>query len=202
MTTQTTTPPRYETNFTRMVDEDIQSCERFLAGDRDEKMGEELHIALVAKYPSYIAHFGDYLRKFNPECGFVMLEYFDRDSLVHDLIVMKSRLIAFKNHGYKNSYFAAGDSSKGPKCVQSATPNQTAQITFEDVKQKTIEMTGLTDAKTMDILEKVEAIEAIAKSNEPKKTKWLKFKPILGWLADESVDVGTAILPLILKIGD
>ena len=31
--------------------------------------------------------------------------------------------------------------------------------------------------------------------------KWEKVKPVLTWLADKSCDVGIALLPLLLKIG-
>jgi len=191
-------PTRFETNFTRMVDEDILRCEGFLAGNRDEKSGEELHIELAAKYPSYIAHFGEHLRKFNPGCGFVMMEYFDRDSLVHDLIVMKSRLIAFKNHGYRNSSLAAID---GGKSVKPSAQGPDGAASFAKARQMIQEMTGLSEATTLDVLEKVDAIEEAARSTESKKAKWLKVGPILTWLAGESADVGSAVLPLLLKVG-
>ena len=195
-----TTPPRYETNFTRMVDEDILRCERFLAGPRDEKTGSELHLELAAKYPAYIAQFGAHLRRFNQQNGFVMLEYYDCDALSDDLIVMRSRLVAFKNHGYRNGNII-GDSGRGVKTAPPAAQNPTSGATFAELRQRIQEMTGLTDAKTADVLEKVGALEAIVHSGEPKKAKWQKVRPILSWLAGESADVGSAMLPLILKAG-
>lgn len=61
-------------------------------------------------------------------------------------------------------------------------------------------MTSLTDNETKEILDKINEIETIINSNEKKKTKWEKAKPVLTWLADKSFDVGVAILPLLLKI--
>ncbi|MPM08707.1 hypothetical protein SDC9_55021 [bioreactor metagenome] len=195
-----TTPPRYETNFTRMVDEDILRCEQFLAGGRDEKAGSELHLELAAKYPTYIAQFGAHLRKFNQQNGFVMLEYYDGDAISDDLIVMRSRLVAFKNHGYRNGNIMPEGGGRGVKLAPPAVQNPTSGATFAEVRQRIQEMTGLTDAKTADVLEKVGALEAIVCSGEPKKAKWQKVRPILSWLADESADVGNVLLPLFMKI--
>ena len=63
-------------------------------------------------------------------------------------------------------------------------------------------MNGLSDEETENVLAKIDEIKAIVDQKEPKKTKWKKIKPILIWLADKSVDVGCALLPLILKIGE
>jgi hypothetical protein len=183
-----------------MVDEDILRCERFLACARDEKAGSELHLELAAKYPAYIAQFGEHLRRFNQQNGFVTLEYYDGDALTHDLVVMKSRLIAFKNHGYRNGSFLTGDGNRGVKTAPLAQ-NRAEGATFADVRQTIREMTGLTDAKTAEVLEKVGAIEAIVLSGEPKKARWQKAGPILTWLAGESADVGSAMLPLFAKVG-
>lgn len=82
-----------------------------------------------------------------------------------------------------------------------ATQTQTINITFEDVRRQIEEMTGLSEGETQETLTKIDEIKAIVELKEPKKTKWQKIKPILTWLADKSVDVGIALLPLIMKIG-
>ena len=61
-------------------------------------------------------------------------------------------------------------------------------------------MTSLTNEETEEILAKISEIEEVVKSNDKKKTKWEKIKPVLGWLTDKSCDVGIALLPLLLKI--
>ena len=193
--------PSFDTAFTRMVDEDIKKCEDYLSGDRDEQKGKELHLELITKYPTYISHFGDSLYNYDPNRGFTMIKYFDSDAMIHNLTVMKNRLIAFKNYGYKNSKGAANDNSINIENTLTATQSQMVNISFEDVKRKIEEMTGLSEAETKEALEKVDDIKAIVESEELKKTKWQKVKPILVWLADKSVDVGVALLPLLLKIG-
>ena len=88
--------------FEKMVDEDIQKCEAFLVGDKNEEEGKALHLELITKYPSYITNFGESLYNYNKDYGFVSQEYFGGDALISNLTVIKSKLIAFKSFGYKN----------------------------------------------------------------------------------------------------
>lgn len=78
--------------------------------------------------------------------------------------------------------------------------NINISITFEEVREKIEDMTSLTNEETKEILAKISEIEEVVKSNDKKKTKWEKVKPVLVWLADKSCDVGIALLPLLLKI--
>jgi len=121
--------------------------------------------------------------------------------MIHNLKVIKSRLIAFKNFGYRNSKTAVNDNSINIENTLAATQNQTVHISFDVIKRKIEEMAGLSDTETKEIIDKIDVIQKIVEANEGKKTKWQKMKPILIWLADKSVDVGIALLPLLLKIG-
>ena len=78
--------------------------------------------------------------------------------------------------------------------------NINISITFEEVREKIEDMTSLTNEETEEVLAKISEIEEVVKSNDKKKTKWEKIKPVLVWLADKSCDVGTALLPLLLNI--
>lgn len=60
--------------------------------------------------------------------------------------------------------------------------------------------TSLSEEQTIEVKQKIDEIESVVKSNDRKKNKWKKLKPVLLWLADKSVDIGTAVLPLLLKI--
>lgn len=189
--------------FEVMVDEDIQKCEEYLSGGRDEQQGRELHLELITKYPPYIPNFGDSLYNYNKDYGFVMQDYFDLDSAIHNLIAIKNKLIAFRSYGYKNPPKAGKQSNSNISIENNLTATQTQTITvsFEEARQKIENMSGLSDAETRETLDKIDEIRAIVELAEPKKTKWQKVKPILVWLADKSVDVGVALLPLLLKIG-
>lgn len=200
-TTETNSP---WPSFAKMVNEDIQKCEDFLAGERDVKQGLELHLELITKYPAYLPNFGDSLYNYDKDHGFVMQDYFGIDSAIHNITAIKNKLIAFSNYGYRNPQ-KVGKQSRSSINIENnltATQTQTITMSFDEVKRQIENMSGLSDSETKDTLEKIDEIQAIVELKEPKKTKWQKIKPILIWLADKSVDVGIALLPLILKIGD
>jgi len=190
-------------SFEKMVNEDIQKCEEYLSGERGEQQGLELHLELITKYPAYIPNFGDSLYNYSKDHGFVMQDYFGLDSAIHNLIAIKNKLIAFRNYGYKNPAKAGKQNSSRINIENNltATQTQTVTVSFEAVKRQIECMSGLSDSETKETLEKIDEIQAIVELKEPKKTKWQKIKPILVWLADKSVDVGIAVLPLLLKIG-
>ncbi len=60
----------------------------------------------------------------------------------------------------------------------------------------------LDDATIEEIISKIDLLESIIKSKDKKSDKWRKVKEIGKWVFDKSVDVGIALLPLFLKIGE
>lgn len=184
----------------RMVDADIKRCEEYLAGDRNEQDGLDLHLDLITKYPSYIADFGKSLYNYNNEHGF-MGEYFGTTAMIANLTVMKSKLEGFRSFGYQNGNLSAKGNRINIENKLTANQSQTVTVTFEEVKRKVEEMNALSEVETQDTLAKIDEIRAIVELKDSPKTKWQKVKPILAWVADKSVDVGIALLPLILKIG-
>ena len=62
-------------------------------------------------------------------------------------------------------------------------------------------MSALKETEIHEILGKIDELEAIVNSTERKTKKWENAKEIIKWAADKSVDVGIALLPLIMKIG-
>ena len=51
-----------------------------------------------------------------------------------------------------------------------------------------------------EIHKRINELEKIVNSKESNSTKWSKAKDIIKWVADKGVDVGIALLPLLLKI--
>jgi len=74
-------------------------------------------------------------------------------------------------------------------------------ITFEDVKNQ---INTMEDALGYDevqlINSKIDELQIIVESNAKKSEKWKNAKAIGKWIFDRSVDVGIALLPLLLKI--
>lgn len=192
----------FSTDFTRMVDEDILKCGDTLDGNFDEKKWKDLHAELTAKYSSHISDIGSDMYDFFAQGNFFDVDSMDEDTLRHNLFVLKNKLVAFKSYGYKNRKQVSGDKGINIQNTLSATQTQTINVSFEAVKRQIEDMTGLSDAETAETLNKIDEIKAIVELQEPKKSKWQKIKPILIWLADKSVDVGIALMPLILKIGE
>lgn len=192
----------FSTDFTRMVDTDIEKCTEVLSSSFEEKKWKDLHVELTAKYSAHISDIGSDMYGYLPKDNFFQVDLMDEDSLRHNIFVLKNKLIAFKNYGYKNRKSTHGDNGINIQNTLSATQTQTINLSFEDVKRQVEDMTGLSDAETKETLDKIDEIKAIVELQEPKKSKWQKIKPILIWLADKSVDVGIALMPLILKIGE
>lgn len=78
--------------------------------------------------------------------------------------------------------------------------NNSVSVTFESVRDKVNNMTSLPDEDIEEIQNRIDEIEKIVNSKETKSKKWSKVKEIIKWIADKGVDVGIALLPLILKI--
>lgn len=190
------------TDFSRMVDEDIQKCDLFERESHNYPEKIQFYIELISKYSAHIAGFGDGLEGYRSSSNQYTTSYISEYELENNIRAIKFKLIAFENNGYRNS--KSMDDNPHFSVNNTLTANQTQNITisFEEVKQQVKEMTGLSDEETENVLAKIDEIKAIVDQKESKKTKWKKIKPVLIWLADKSVDVGCALLPLILKIGE
>ena len=78
--------------------------------------------------------------------------------------------------------------------------NNTMNISFEDARKTINDMSSLSENEIEEIQSKINVLEEIVNSKESKSKKWSKAKDIIKWVADKGVDVGIALLPLILKI--
>jgi uncharacterized protein (UPF0297 family) len=73
-------------------------------------------------------------------------------------------------------------------------------VSFVNARENVNNMASISRMERDEILEKLKDIETIIKSNEDKIHKWERLSDILKWVADKGVDVGIALLPLILQI--
>ena len=169
---------------------------------------KKIYIELTSKYSAYIIGFGDGLVGYNSVKNKYDFDYPTGVELRDNILSIGYKLMSFKNYGYQNmnnSYQNMNNDIPNSKIniVNNLTANQTQNVTlsFEEAKQRIKNMTGLSDTETQEAIQKVEEIKVILESHESKKTKWAKIKPILLWIADKSVDIGTALLPLLLGIG-
>ena len=115
-----------------------------------------------------------------------------------NLYMMKAKLETYK---YQMNAVQLPKPEVSNSQVVNVTNSMNVNVTFEQVRKEVEEMTSLTNEQTQEVLDKISEIEEVVKSKDSKKSKWEKVKPVLTWLADKSCDVGIALLPLLLKIG-
>ena len=85
--------------------------------------------------------------------------------------------------------------------ISNKNENNIIVKSFDEAKKEIENMSSLPDEDIEEILEKVNQLEQIVNSNDRKSKKWSKAKELVKWVADKGVDVGIALLPLVLKIG-
>ena len=173
--------------FKKAVDEDIQKCEDAINGKGNIK---ELYQQLYSKYPPIIEGFDKRLKTI-----------YDDSYYLPNIKIMKEKLLLFKAMGYENI-----SKEKGAQTVINSTNVNTnsvdvkINITFDEVRKTVENMTALTDSEVEEILEKINELEKIIESKDRKTKKWENAKGIIKWIADKGVDVGIAMIPLLLKI--
>lgn len=177
--------------FKAIIEEDITKCKYEIENGSIESC-RVLHRTLKSKYGKIIDGFND---------GLLDL-FYDSDGIYckRNLETMRQKFLLFQAMGYENSF--SDDAEK-----QGLTINNTNSlgvsiaISFSVVKEQVENMTALKEEEVQEVLEKIDELETIVKSNERKTKKWERAKEIIKWIADKSVDVGIAMLPLIMKIG-
>lgn len=95
------------------------------------------------------------------------------------------------------------ESAKGNISIHNTNRNEntnTFSVSFASARESISAMSSLPEEEIQEALEKIDALEAIVTSLDTKSKKWSKAKEIIQWIADKGVDVGIAILPLLLQI--
>jgi len=164
----------------------------------DETTLKATHMDIDGKYGAYVLEWGKGMYAYDMDLGF-NYEWLSKDSLVHNLTLMKSKI-----EGYCLAFERQSNRTYAPNNNVSVNVSNTNEvnvsISFEDVRKQIEDMTSLTDEQTKEALVKVSEIESVVKDDGSKKSKWEKIKPILTWLADKSFDVAMTILPLLLQV--
>lgn len=80
--------------------------------------------------------------------------------------------------------------------------NQLAlNLSFPEVRNQIANMEQLGSIEAKEINDRISELEAIIDNKTLKrKDKWARLSGIIKWIADKGVDVGIAIIPLLLKI--
>lgn len=184
-----------ESMIKRDIQSDIDKIKEVLQSQSSIQELTNIHMYIDGKYQSKISNWG--LSQYNwSDNGGFFYDFLGESALIHNLSNMKSKL-----EGYLQDYrlVPSGSPSTSVKFINNNANNNKVniEIDFKSLIDKINDMESLTENETKEAVEKIKEIETIYKSKESKKKKWEKIKNILIWLADKSVDLAIAYLPII-----
>lgn len=189
-------------DFKSMYEDDLEALKKAVSDSGNRETPElaklQLYKAVTAKYHAYIPKLSDGLYEYMQAYG--MYEDVTGESLFHNLDQIYNKMIAFRALGYPT---LKDSTSQNAPMVQITNTNQNRvdiNVSFNDVRREIENMSALPDTEIEEILNKINELEKIVKSSERKSKKWENAKSIVKWIADKGVDVGIALLPLLLQI--
>ena len=197
--TEQSKDPLYK--FKEMLSDDIMQLKNILDGTSE--LGEQgkldIYMSVTAKYHPYIPQLGSGLYEYNASLEFY--EEVSGDSLRFNIQQIYNKLLAFQA---LNCPGLGEMMTKNPSTVVNINNlnenTNTVSISFDAVRESVNSMTSLPEEEIAEIQKKIDEIEEIVHSKESKSKKWSHVKEIIKWIADKGVDVGIALLPLLLKI--
>ncbi len=195
-------------DFKKMIDEDIENLMDALSDVSNSETLEyakvQLYKEITAKYHPYVPKLSDGL--YGYLIDFAFYEEVSDESLRHNLYQVCNKLKSFKAAGYPSliSINKQGTNNivlnANNEIHNSNENNNVINISFEQVRQQIEDMSSLPDSEIEEILNRVNELEKIVQSSERRTKKWENAKDIIKWMADKGVDVGIALLPLLLQI--
>lgn len=198
--------------FKQMIDEDIENLQDALSDVSNTETLEyakvQLYKEITAKYHPYIPKLGEGLYGYFPEIGFY--DEVENHSLYHDLNQIYNKLKSFKAAGYpslistdkqgNNSIVLNANYSSSNEIHNTNENSNVITVSFDQVRQQIENMGSLPEPEIEEILSRINELEKIAQSQDRRSKKWENAKDIIKWIADKGVDVGIALLPLLLQI--
>ena len=180
--------------FLQIIENDIDRISLLIDSPASEETFISLQMELDGKYQACIKNWDNSMYGWVKNFGF-SYDIMGVVSLLHNLKMMQAKLTTYK-------FQVNAVTNRIPENTVNVNVDNKIEvnISFESVRSHLEADTSLSDEQTIEAKKKIDEIEAVVKSNDSKKNKWKKLKPVLLWLADKSVDVGTALLPLLLKI--
>lgn len=189
-------------NFKAMYEEDLESLKKAISDSENRETPElaklQLYKDVTAKYHPYIPKLSDGLYAYIQK--YALYDDVSGESLLHNLKQVYNKMLSFKALGYPSLKETI---PQGVPMVQITNTNENKvdiKVSFSDVRKEIENMSALPDVEIEEILSKINDLEKIVKSSDRKSKKWENAKSIVKWIADKGVDVGIALLPLLLQI--
>lgn len=193
--------PLYE--FKKMFEIDLANIKDAVADKNNTKTPEsakqELYSEVTAKYHPYIAKFSKGLYEYYEQQE--IYEVVSGETLFFNLGQIYNKMVSFKVLGYPGLLEKTKEIPAAVFNITNTNENHNVNtITFEGVRKQIENMSALPEKEIDEILRKVDELEKIISSKDRKSKKWENVKDIIKWIADKGVDVGIALLPLLLQI--
>ncbi len=189
-------------SFKVMYEEDLESLRKAISDSENRETPEsaklQLYKDVTAKYHPYIPKLSDGLYQYIQSCAFY--DDVSGKTLFHNLKQVYNKMLSFKALGYPSLKEAIPQSVPMVQITNTNENKVDINISFSDVRKEIENMSALSDAEIEEILNKINELEKIVQSSDRKSKKWEKAKGIVKWVADKGVDVGIALLPLLLQI--
>ena len=189
-------------DFKSMYEEDLESLKQAISDSANEVTPEiakqQLYKDVTAKYHPYIPKLSDGLYDYIQAYAFY--DDVSGESLFHNLKQVYNKMLSFKALGYPSLKETVPQSVPMVQITNTNKNKVDVNISFSDVRKEIENMSALPDAEIEEILYKINELEKIVKSSDRKSKKWENAKGIVKWIADKGVDVGIALLPLLLQI--
>lgn len=173
---------------------DISECEEYLKSDSAEEADKFIE-KIESKYCGIIDNISSGLI-----ANFDSSYNLDLKNIKMNITILKEKMEVFVAMGCKNLF---GNGNHPNVQINNSNSNSNVidiSISFEEARKNIENMTALPDSEVEEILSKIEELEKIVQSKDRKTKKWENAKGIIKWIADKGVDVGIALLPLLLQI--
>lgn len=190
-------------DFKSMYEEDLKSLKSAISDvqnkDTPEIAKQELYKDVTAKYHAYVPKLSDGLYKYIESYAFY--DEVSGKSLFHNLNQIYNKMLSFKALGYPSLQEVIPQSAIPMVQITNTNENKISiNVSFNEVRREIENMSALPDTEIEEILGKIDELERIIQSSERKSKKWENAKNIIKWIAEKGVDVGIALIPLLLQI--
>lgn len=189
-------------DFKVMYEDDLKALKKSIHDSNNRETPESVKLQLykdvTAKYHPYIPKLSDGLYDYIQTCAFY--DDVSGDALFHNLQQVYNKMLSFKALGYPSLKEIITQSVPMVQITNTNENKVDINVSFSDVRREIVNMSALPDNEIEEILNKINELEKIVKSTDRKSKKWENTKGIVKWIADKGVDVGIALLPLLLQI--
>lgn len=189
-------------DFKVMYEEDLELLKKAISDSENKETSEseklQLYKEITAKYHSYVPKLSDGLYCYIQ--AYALYDDVYEEALFHNLKQIYNKMLSFKALGYPSLKEKVPQSTPMVQITNTNENKIDISVSFSDVRKEIEDMSALPDTEIDEILSKINDLEKIVKSSDRKSKKWDKAKDIIKWIADKGVDVGIALLPLLLQI--